>query len=150
MDSVIRAAVVYLVLMALFRLSGRRTLAEMGSFDFVMLLVISETVQNALTDADHSMTNAFLLVATFILIDVGLSLWKQRSRTAVKLLDGVPMVIVEDGKPLRAQMDRARIGEEDVLHAARQTQGLERMDQIKFAVLETSGGISIIPKQPAA
>lgn len=147
MDSIIRAAVVYGFLVLIFRLAGRRTLSEMGSFDFVMLLVISETLQNALTDQDHSMTNAILLVTTFIFIDVMLSLWKQRSAGAAKVLDGVPTVIVEDGEPLRELMDRARVDEEDVLAAARETQGLERMDQIKFAVLETNGRISIIPKQ---
>jgi uncharacterized membrane protein YcaP (DUF421 family) len=64
-----------------------------------------------------------------------------------KVFNGIPMVIVEDGRPLRELMERARVEEDDVLEAARQLQGLERMDQIKYAVLEKSGGISIIPKR---
>jgi uncharacterized membrane protein YcaP (DUF421 family) len=75
-----------------------------------------------------------------------LSLWKRRSPTIEKLLDGVPLVVVENGQPLRDRMNKARIDENDVLTAARELQGLERMEQIKYAVLERSGGISIIPR----
>ncbi len=75
------------------------------------------------------------------------SLWKQRSPQVEKLLDGVPLVIVEDGRPLKERMAKSRVDEDDVLTAACKLQGLERMEQIKYAVLERSGGISIIPKQ---
>lgn len=80
-------------------------------------------------------------------MDIALSLWKQRSPQVEKFLDGVPLVIVEEGRPLKDRMAKARVDEDDVLTAARELQGLERMDQIKYAVLERSGGISIIPKQ---
>jgi uncharacterized membrane protein YcaP (DUF421 family) len=88
-----------------------------------------------------------LVIVTLILMDVLISLVAQRSRLAGKLIEGVPMVIVADGKPLHDRMRKARIELTDVLEAARHTQGLERMDQIKFAVVETSGGITIIPKE---
>ncbi len=61
----------------------------------------------------------------------------------------MPLLLVEDGRPLKKRMDKARVDEEDILASARQSQGLERMDQIKYAVLERSGGISIVPKQAA-
>ncbi|MEH1834145.1 MAG: YetF domain-containing protein [Nostoc sp.] len=75
------------------------------------------------------------------------TLCKQRSPQVEKFLDGVPLVIVEEGRPLKDRMAKARVDEDDILTAARQLQGLERMDQIKYAVLERSGGISIIPNQ---
>jgi uncharacterized membrane protein YcaP (DUF421 family) len=147
MDSVLRAAAIYLVLLVLFRVAGRRTLSEMTSFDFVLLLVIGEATQQALLGEDFSLTNAVLVIVTLILLDVLISWVTQRSRLAGKLVEGVPMVIVADGKPLHDRMRTARIELADVLEAARHTQGLERLDQIKYAVVETSGGITIIPKE---
>jgi uncharacterized membrane protein YcaP (DUF421 family) len=147
MDSVLRAAAIYLVLLVLFRVAGRRTLSEMTSFDFVLLLVIGEATQQALLGEDFSLINAVLVIVTLIMLDVLISWVTQRSRIAGKLVEGVPMVIVADGKPLHDRMRKARIELADVLEAARHTQGLERMDQIKYAVVETSGGITIIPKE---
>lgn len=147
MDSVLRAAAIYLVLLVLFRVAGRRTLSEMTSFDFVLLLVIGEATQQALLGEDFSLINAVLVIITLIMLDVLISWVTQRSRVAGKLVEGVPMVIVADGEPLHDRMRKARIELADVLEAARQTQGLERVDQIKYAVVETSGGITIIPKE---
>jgi uncharacterized membrane protein YcaP (DUF421 family) len=76
-----------------------------------------------------------------------LSLLKQRSRRFERIMDSVPTIIVADGRPLKDRMERERIDEEDVLEQARATHGLERLDQIRYAVLERSGGISIIPKR---
>lgn len=149
MDSVARAAVTYLFLLAVFRLAGKRTLAQITTFDLVLLLLISEAAQQALVGTDNSMTNAFLLVLTLVGLDVALSLWKQRSGLVDKLLDDVPLVLVEDGRPLRDRMDRCRVGEDDILGAAREQRGLERMDQVKYAVLERSGGITVVAKEPA-
>lgn len=147
MESVFRGAVVYLVLLVLFRITGKRSLAQVTTFDFVLLLIVSEAIQQALIGTDNSMTNAFLLVLTLLGLDIGLSLLKQRSPALDKLVDDVPIVLVEDGKPLRERLEKARVDETDILQSARQLQGLERMDQIKYAVLERSGGISIVPKQ---
>lgn len=147
MDSVLRATAIYLFLLLIFRIAGRRTLAQMTNFDLLLLLLTGEATQQGLLGNDYSLTNAFLVILTLIGLDVGLSLWKQKSPQLDKLVDGVPMVIVEDGRPLKDRMDKARVDESDILTAARVLQGLERMDQIKYAVLERSGGISIIPKQ---
>ena len=147
MDSVMRAVAVYVFLLVLFRVAGKRSLAEITSFDFVLLLVFSEAIQQALIDDDNSLTNGFLVILTLVTMNIGLSLWKLRSPRLDRLLDDVPLIVVEDGRPLKDRMNKARIDETDVMQAARQLQGLERMDQIKYAVLERSGGISIIPKQ---
>ena len=147
MDSVVRAAAVYLVLLLLFRLVGKRTLADTGVFDFVLLLIVSEAIQQALIDDDNSMTNAFLIVSTLLALNVGFSLLKQRSPLVERLVNDVPLVIVADGRPLKDLMTKARVDEMDVLQAARQQEGLERLDQIKYAVLERNGAISVVPKQ---
>ena len=147
MDSIVRGAVVYLILLVLFRISGKRSLAQTTTFDFVLLLIVAEAIQQAMIDNDNSMINAFLVVLTLIGIDIGLSLLKGKSRTLEKLVDDVPLVIVEDGRVLKERMAKARVDETDVLVAARELQGLERIDQIKYAVLERSGGISVVPKQ---
>jgi uncharacterized membrane protein YcaP (DUF421 family) len=149
MDAVIRAVIVYVVLLVLFRLAGRRTLGEMTSFDFVLLLIISEATQNAMIGNDYSITNGLLVVVTLVGLDILLTNWKHRSAFIERWLDGLPMVIVDHGHPLKTLMDRARLDEEDVLAAARKSQGLERMEQIKYAVLEVGGGISIIPHKNA-
>ncbi|HEX6978867.1 MAG TPA: YetF domain-containing protein [Alphaproteobacteria bacterium] len=146
MDAVLRAAVIYIVLLLLFRIAGRRSLAELTAFDFILLLIIGEATQQALLGEDFSITNAIIVVVTLLALDVGISVWKQRSARVNRLIEGVPTVLVENGRPLKELMDRARVREEEILEAARRLQGLERMDQIKFAVLEVSGGITIIPK----
>lgn len=145
MEPVLRAAAMYMILLVLFRIAGRRTLAEASTFDFVLLLIISEATQQAMTGSDYSVTNALLVIGTLILLDVLFTFLLNRFRGLDKAVNGLPLVVVAQGQPLRERMASARVDEHDVLEAARRTRGLERMDQIKFAVLERSGGISIIP-----
>jgi uncharacterized membrane protein YcaP (DUF421 family) len=149
-ESVVRAVCIYGVLLVLFRLTGNRSLGQISTFDFVLLLIISEAIQNAMVGNSYSLTNAFVLVITLVIIDVGLSLIKQRSHKVDKWLEGTPIVIVDHGRPLRDRMDRARVADDDVLTAARLLHGLERMDQVKYAVVERSGEISIIPREKPA
>jgi uncharacterized membrane protein YcaP (DUF421 family) len=145
MDSVLRASVVYFGLLIIMRLAGKRSLAQITTFDFVLLLIIGEATQNALLGQDFSITNALIVIVTLVGIDIGLSLLKRRSKAVDRFLEDVPLVIVENGIPLKDRMHKARVDEEDILSAARHLQGLERMDQIRYAVLESSGGISIVP-----
>ena len=147
MDEVIRGVAVYAVLMLIFRLSGKRSMAETTPFDFVLLLIFSEALQSALVDEDDSLTAAFVVILTLVVLNIGMSLLKQRFHRVERILEGGPIIVVDDGRLLRDRMRRARIDEGDILAAARQTQGIEAIDQIKRAVLERSGGISIIPKQ---
>lgn len=147
MDVVLRALSIYVVLLIVFRIGGKRTLGHTTTFDFVLLLIIAETTQQALLGDDFSVTNAFLLIIVLIGLDVALSLLKRGSPMLDRLLEGVPLVIVEHGKPLTDRMRMARVDEQDVLSAARERQGLKRMDQIEYAVLERNGGISVIPKR---
>jgi uncharacterized membrane protein YcaP (DUF421 family) len=146
MESVIRAALVYLFLLLLLRLTGKRTLAQITTFDFVLLLIISEGTQQALIGEDNSMINGAIVVSSLIGINILMSLLKQRYKWVDRLLDDIPLVIVADGKPLKDRMDKARVDEEDVLDAAREVHGLEHMEQIRHAILERDGKISIIPR----
>jgi uncharacterized membrane protein YcaP (DUF421 family) len=146
MDSVIRAAVVYAFIFLLFRISGKRTLAEVTPFDLVLALIMSEAIQQALIDADNSLTNAFLVVTTLIAIDAALLWGTQRWKGLDRVVNGLPLVILEDGKLLRDRMDREWVVTDDILTAARQ-QGLARLDQIKYAILERDGNITVIPRE---
>lgn len=148
MDVILRAAAIYLVVLVLVRISGARTLAQMTAFDFVLLMIImiiAEATQQALLSDDFSITTASLVIATLIGIDILFSILKQRFQLFEHIVDSAPVVLVVNGEPLKERMHKVRMDEMDVLAAARASQGLERMDQIKYAVLERSGGISIIP-----
>jgi uncharacterized membrane protein YcaP (DUF421 family) len=145
MDSVIKSLVVYFVLWLVVRSTGRRTLGQLTVFDFILFLIIGGAAQRALMAQDYSLTHAFLVIATFVIIDIGVSFLERDVPGIAKILKGVPTVVVENGHVLSGRLRRARIIEDDILEAAC-AHGLERMDEIKFAILEASGGISIIPK----
>jgi uncharacterized membrane protein YcaP (DUF421 family) len=147
-DIVLSAVAIYAFLMVVFRISGKRTLAQATPFDLTLLLVISEAVQNVLTGDDRSMTRAFVVVVTLVALDVGLSLLKLRSRRLERALEDVPVVLVSRGRPLQDRMRLSRVDESDVLEAAREM-GLERLDQVRYAVLERDGQISIVPAEGA-
>lgn len=147
MDSIARGLVVYLFLLFVFRVSGKRTLAQTTPFDLVLLLIISEVTQQAMVDNDHSLTNAALLILTLVGADLLLSVAKLRSKAVSRWLEGLPLVLVRDGEELPERMKRSRVDKEDLLSAARLQHGLENLEQVRYAVLETSGEISIIPKR---
>jgi uncharacterized membrane protein YcaP (DUF421 family) len=147
METVLRGATIYMVLLVILRLSGRRTTAQMTPFDFVLLLIVAETTQQALLGDDFSITNAVILIVTLFSLDIILSHLKQWLPRAGLLIDGTPTVLICDGRPDRRALARARVDLDDILTAAREQQGLERLDQIKFAILEAGGGISVVPRR---
>ncbi|MDD1009681.1 DUF421 domain-containing protein [Pseudomonas shahriarae] len=147
MDSVLRAAAMYVALMILFKIAGRRSLAELTTFDFVLLMIIGEATQQALLGDDFSLTNSIVVIVTLIAVDVGLSLLKRRSSFVSRLIDGEPTVLVEHGKILYERLRHARLIEADLMEAARSSQGIETVEEIKFAILERNGKISVIPKE---
>jgi uncharacterized membrane protein YcaP (DUF421 family) len=109
-------------------------------------IIIAETTQQAMIGADFSIATAVLLIATLFFVEIGLTLLKQRFANLVRFMEGEPVLLVENGKPLQEQMDLERVDTDDILEAARRWRGLERIDQIKFAVLERDGNISVIPR----
>ena len=146
MDSVLRALAVYIVLLLIFRLAGARTLAGITTFDFVLILIVSEAVQSALIDNDHSMTNAFLIVITLVGLNVLMSVLKQRSGRIDRLLDGTALVLIERGKLHSDRLEQERVDEADILEAARELQGVSTLDDIDYAVLEKNGHVTVVPK----
>jgi uncharacterized membrane protein YcaP (DUF421 family) len=150
MDSVIRGLIVYFFLLVVFRISGKQTLSQATSFDLVLLLIISETTQQAMVDNDHSITNGFLLIITLVGTTVVLAALKQFFPRLDTILEGQPVIVVDKGRLVHRVMQKSRVNEEDILYAARKQQGLERLDQIKYAILERDGTISIIENRDSA
>ena len=146
MDAILRGVVVYLLLLFIFRIAGKRSLSQVTTFDLVLTLIISESIQQALLGGDDSLTNAFLVVIALIGTDILLSHVKQRWPRVEHILQGMPMVILEGGKPIRERLDRERVDEQDILHAARKQEGLRSLQDLDYAVLETSGDITVVPK----
>jgi uncharacterized membrane protein YcaP (DUF421 family) len=147
MESVIRGLIVYSFLLLVFRLAGKRTLVESTNFELVLLLIISETTQQAMINNDHSITNAFILIITLIGCTVALSLLKQRFPKWDRCLDDVPTIVVENGRMHKDRMDKLRVDQVDIMEAAREHQALENIAEIKYAIVERSGQITVIPKR---
>jgi uncharacterized membrane protein YcaP (DUF421 family) len=123
---------------------------EMTTFDFVLLLIISECTQQALIGQDYSIIGAAMAVGTLLAVDIGLSLLKRRFNKVEKVLDNVPVILIEQGRIHRERLAKERVDEADILASARENHGISRLDRIDYAILETNGRISIIPKSSRA
>jgi uncharacterized membrane protein YcaP (DUF421 family) len=145
MDSVWRGLVVYFFLLVIFRISGKQTLSKTTNFDLVLLLIISETIQQAMVNNDQSITNGFLLIITLVAATIVLATLKEFFPRLELILDGQPVIVVDNGKLVQRVMQKSRVDLEDILSAARKLHGLERLEQIKYAILERDGNISVIP-----
>lgn len=109
MDAILRGFIIYLFLLVLFRIAGRRTLGQMTNFDFVLLLIISEATQNAMIGNDFSLTNGMLVILSLVGLDIAFSLLKQRFPALNRHLEGLPLVLVEQGRPLKELMRKSRV-----------------------------------------
>ncbi len=147
MDTVLRSVAVYLALLILFRMTGRRSLQQLTTFDLVLLLVIGGAAQPALIGDDFSLTTALIAIATLLIMNVLFSILKRDVPIAQRLLEGQPTVLVIRGMPLRDMLRQARVDELDVMQAARERQGIMTMDDIGLAVLEVGGAISIVSRE---
>ena len=149
MEIVLRSVAIYAVVWLVFRISGKRTLKDLTTFDFVLLLIISECTQQGLVGENYSVTGALIAVSTLVVVDILLSLAKRRFEKVEKVLDNVPVLLIENGRLHRDRLRKERVDEADILVSARQLRGISRLDDIEYAILETSGSISIIPKRAA-
>jgi len=147
MDIIIRSAVIYFALLILLRITGNRSLSQITVFDFILLLIISEAAQNGLVGNDYSITNSLLIISTLVAIDIGLSKVKSWLPRMERFIEGTPLLLVRDGAVLRDHLKNAGVDEDDILEAGRKLQGLQRLDEIKYAVLERDGDITIVPQQ---
>ena len=146
MDIAIRAVVLYVFVFVLMRIVGRRELSNLQPFDLVLLIIIGDALQQGLTQSDYSMTGAVIAVGTFALLQVGTSYLNFRVRKSRPVLEGHPIVVVQDGKVIDENLRRERITVEELAEEAR-LQQISSIDDIQWAVVETSGNISFIPKQ---
>ena len=145
MDIVLRAAVAYVFILFLLRIAGRRELSSMEPSDLLLLVVMGDLIQNGVTQSDYSMTGVVLAVATFGLLSVATSWLVFRSRRASEVIEGIPLIIVEDGKLIDRNAKSERLTLDDVMEEAR-TQQIENLDDIKWGVLEASGRMTFIKK----
>jgi len=140
-----RAAGVYAFLLVVFRITGRRTLAQVTNFDLILVLIIGDATQQALIGDDFTITTGLIAVSTLVVLDVALSWAKQRWHAIDVLVDGLPLPLLLAGTARPEQMASEGVTNDDVLMAARQSHGLERLDEIEHAILESNGAISIVP-----
>ncbi|MEN6386002.1 MAG: YetF domain-containing protein [Phycisphaerales bacterium] len=117
----------------------------MSNFDLILLLIISEAAQNGLTGEDYSVLNSIIIITVLVFIDICFSLLKEKIPSLGKIIDGVPTILIYEGKIQKENVKHSRTDVEDILDAARATRGIENLEQIKYAILEKNGSISIIP-----
>ncbi len=146
MEIVIRVAATYAVVLIGLRLVGKREFGELSALEVVTLLLIPEIVSQSLV-REASFTNAMIGAATVLSIVYLTSLLKHLWPRAGRLIEGQPCVLVRDGQIMADLMNRERIDPDELLDAMR-SEGIEAFGQIKWAILETDGSISIIQKQP--
>jgi uncharacterized membrane protein YcaP (DUF421 family) len=145
MDLVIRAIVVFIFIFVLTRIIGRRELSSLQPFDLILLIVLGDALQQGLTQDDYSVTGAFLVVGTLALLQVFVSWVNWRFPWSRNVLEGEPVIVLEDGKPIERNLKRERLTIDDVAEEARK-QSIAKLDEVRYAVLETNGQISFIKK----
>jgi uncharacterized membrane protein YcaP (DUF421 family) len=143
MEIVLRASVIFVVLLLLTRGLKRRTLADMAPFELLLLVTVGDIVQQGITQEDYSLTGAILAISTVALWITILSFVTWRWRRAAAVINGVPVVIVQEGEPVGRTLEAERLPLDEVLEAARQ-EGIETLADVKLAVLEPTGRISFI------
>lgn len=144
MDLVARAVIVFFIVFLVTRVVGRRELSTMEPFDLILLVVTGDLVQQGVTQSDYSLTGAVTVIATIALLTVTLSYLSYKVPRLRPVLDGEPVVLVQDGEIIQRNLRRERITLGELLAAARQQQ-LPSLENVRFAVLETNGAISFIP-----
>ena len=149
MESVLRTTAVYVFVLVVFRISGKRSLSQITTFDFILLLIISEATQQALLGNDFSMVNACVVISTLLVLDILFSYIEGRFPTFGRVVGSLPVVVLENGKLIEESARREGVTLAEILAEGREKHGLERLEQFKYAILERHGGISIVPTEQA-
>jgi uncharacterized membrane protein YcaP (DUF421 family) len=139
----LRAVVVYVLVMLLVRLSGKRAVGQFTPFDLVLLILIGNAVQNGMNGGDNSLTGAVILAVCLIVLNYGVAFVAARSPRARIFIEGKPVVLARDGKIFRDVLKRELVSNADFLEAMRET-GCSEIEKIRVATLETNGRISIV------
>jgi uncharacterized membrane protein YcaP (DUF421 family) len=145
MDLVIRATVVFFFIFLITRISGRRELSSLEPFDVILLVVLGDLVQQGITQSDESVTGTLIVISTITLLSVGVSWFSFRVVRLRLITEGEPIVLVRDGEVIEKNLHRERMTVSDLQEEARQQQ-VSSVSDIRWAILETDGSISVIPK----
>jgi len=145
MDIVLRGIVVFFALYVLMRIIGRRELSKLEPFDLILLIILGDAVQQGLTQDDYSLTGALLAIGTIAALQVGVSFLNFRFPRLRPVLNGEPIIVMQDGRPIDRNLKRERLTLDDLAESARM-QGIGSLDEVAWGVLETSGEISFIKK----
>jgi uncharacterized membrane protein YcaP (DUF421 family) len=145
MDLVLRAIVVFFLVFLVTRVVGRRELGQLEPFDLILLVVIGDLVQQGVTQSDNSVTGVVIVIGVIAALTMLMSFLEYKLPKLRPILAGEPIVLVEDGQVIERNMRRQRITVEEVAAQAR-IQQIAALSDVRFAVLETSGDISFIPK----
>lgn len=143
MDIVLRASVMFLAVYGLLRLMGKREIGQLAPFELVALIVMGDLIQQGVTHQDFSLTGAVLAILTFAAWSLLFNWISHRSPRARRALGGEPVVLVHNGRPILANLDRERI-DFDELGIEMRLAGIARLDQVAWAILEPEGKISFI------
>jgi uncharacterized membrane protein YcaP (DUF421 family) len=144
----LRTAIVYVFLVAAIRLTGKRQVGQMSVLELVAILVISDAVQNSMVGENTSLWGGLVAVVTLLGLDTVIKMATARSRRLRNAVEGEPRLVVRDGRLLQRALDEEKIDAEEVRAAVRAS-GLARVDEVRIAVLETDGTISVIPREDA-
>jgi uncharacterized membrane protein YcaP (DUF421 family) len=145
MDIALRAVFLYAFLVFLMRVIGRRELSSLSAVDLVLLIVLGDAIQQGLTQDDYSVTGAVIAISTIAALQVGSSYLSYKSRRARRVLEGEPIVIVQDGKLIERNLKRDRLTESDVAEEMR-AQQIASVEDVEWGILESNGAMSFIPK----
>ena len=146
-EKILRPVLVYLFLVVVVRLAGRRELAQLNSFDLIVLLMLANTVQNATIGNDNSMVGGLIGVTALLLANYLVVRFLYRNPRVDHLLEGGPTVLIRDGRVIQQNLAREAISAEELMEAIRK-QGLGSAAEVAGAVLETGGAISVVPRRP--
>ena len=146
MDLVIRAAVVFGFIFLITRIAGRRQLSELEPFDVILLVVLGDLVQQGITQSDESVTGTLIVISTVTLLSVSVGWLSFRFGRIRLITEGEPIILIHDGELVEPNLRRERLTRSDLEEEARKQQ-LSSLDQIRWAILEDDGTISVIPKR---
>jgi uncharacterized membrane protein YcaP (DUF421 family) len=141
MDLVLRTIFVFLLILLVTRVVGRRELSSMEPFDLILLVVIGDLVQQGVTQSDQSLTGTTIVIATLTLLTIGTAWLTFRIRRLDPIVNGEPIVLISEGRPVERNLRRQRLTLGEIESEARQNQ-IGSLDDVRFAVLETNGQIS--------
>jgi uncharacterized membrane protein YcaP (DUF421 family) len=146
LEIILRSGVVYIVLIIIFRLAGKHSVSQLSIIDFILILLVSNAVQNAMVGEDSSLHGGLIAALTLVGLNVILTKLSLRSSRFSKIVEGEPLLLIHDGKLLKKRLRAEGLREEEIYEAIRKA-GYSRPDEVGMAILETDGTISVIGKE---